>query len=60
MRNMSIVKLDANGRIKLPAEIRDKLKLNGECELDLDYLQDGTIIIKRMCGQKQFEEWLEG
>ena len=57
---MPIIKLDANGRIELPREIRDKLKLNGDCELDLDYLQDGTIIIKRTSGQKQFEKWLEG
>ncbi len=57
---MPIIKLDANGRIELPPEIIDKLKLNGDCELDLDYLRDGTIIIKRICGQKQFEKWLEG
>lgn len=57
---MPIIKLDANGRIELPPEIRDKLKLNGDYELDLDYLRDGTIIIKRICSQKQFEEWLEG
>ena len=57
---MPIIKLDANGRIELPREIRNKLKLNGDCELDLDYLRDGTIIIKRICGQKQFEKWLEG
>ncbi|MFB3763736.1 MAG: AbrB/MazE/SpoVT family DNA-binding domain-containing protein [Methanotrichaceae archaeon] len=57
---MPIIKLDANGRIELPAEIRDKLKLNGDCELDLDYLRDGTIIIKKICSQKQFEKWLEG
>jgi AbrB family looped-hinge helix DNA binding protein len=57
---MSVVKLDANGRIRLPAEIRDKLKLNGDCELALDCLTDGTIIIKKVCSQKQFEKWLEG
>ncbi len=57
---MPIIKLDANGRIELPAEIRDKLKLNGDCDLDLDYLRDGTIIIRKICGQKQFEKWLEG
>ncbi len=57
---MPIIKLDANGRIELPPEIIDKLKLYGDCELDLDYLRDGTIIIKRICGQKQFEKWLEG
>ena len=57
---MPTIKLDANGRIELPREIRDKLKLNGNCELDLDYLKDGTIIIKRICGQKKFEKWLEG
>ncbi|MGA9098898.1 MAG: AbrB/MazE/SpoVT family DNA-binding domain-containing protein [Methanotrichaceae archaeon] len=57
---MPIIKLDANGRIELPSEIRDKLKLNGDCELDLDYLRDGTIIIKKICSQQQFEKWLEG
>jgi len=57
---MPIIKLDANGRIELPPEIIDKLKLNGDCELDLDYLRDGTIIIKRIHSQRQFEKWLEG
>ncbi len=57
---MPIIKLDANGRIVLPPEIIDKLKLSGDCELDLDYLRDGTIVIKRICSQKQFEKWLEG
>jgi len=57
---MSIIKLDANGRIELPREIIDKLKLNGDCELDLDYLRDGTIIIKKVCSQQLFEKWLEG
>lgn len=56
---MPIIKLDANGRIVLPTEIIDKLKLYGDCELDLDYLRDGTIVIKRICSQKQFEKWLE-
>jgi AbrB family looped-hinge helix DNA binding protein len=57
---MSVVKLDANGRISLPAEIRDRLKLNGDCELALECLTDGTIIIKKVCSQEQFEKWLEG
>jgi AbrB family looped-hinge helix DNA binding protein len=60
VRIMSVVKLDANGRIRLPPEIRDKLKLNGDCELVLDCLADGTIIIKKVCGQEQFKKWLEG
>jgi AbrB family looped-hinge helix DNA binding protein len=43
---MSITKMDTNGRILLPAGIRDKLDLNDGDRLAIDQLGDGTIILK--------------
>ena len=45
---MSITKMDTNGRILLPAGIRDKLDLNEGDRLAIDQLGDGTIILKKL------------
>jgi len=45
---MSITELDANGRIRLPMRIRDKLDLNDGDKLAIDQLGDGTIILKKL------------
>jgi looped-hinge helix DNA binding domain, AbrB family len=45
---MSITELDANGRIRLPLGIRDKLDLNDGDKLAIDQLGDGTIILKKL------------
>jgi AbrB family looped-hinge helix DNA binding protein len=44
---MTITKLDANGRVLLPLDIRFKLDLNAGDKLAIDQLGDGTIIIKK-------------
>jgi AbrB family looped-hinge helix DNA binding protein len=40
--------MDTNGRILLPAGIRDKLDLNDGDKLAIDQLGDGTIILKKL------------
>lgn len=44
---MTITKMDANGRVLLPQDIRLKLNLYGGEKLAIDQLGDGTIIIKK-------------
>ncbi len=53
-----IIKMDANGSIRLPAELIDKLDLNEDCEFALDWNNDGTIIIKKLGCRARFEKWL--
>ena len=45
---MSITEIDANGRIRLPMGIRDKLDLNEGDKLAVDQLGYGTIILKKL------------
>ena len=45
---MSITEIDANGRIRLPIGIRDRLDLNDGDKLAIDQLGDGTIILKKL------------
>jgi len=44
---MTIIRLDANGRLLLPLEIRSKLELNAGEKLAIDQLGDGAIILKK-------------
>jgi AbrB family looped-hinge helix DNA binding protein len=44
---MTITKMDANGKVLLPLDIRFKLDLNAGDKLAIDQLGDGTIIIKK-------------
>ncbi len=44
---MTITKLDSEGKVPLPLEIRFKLGLNAGDKLAIDQLGDGTIIIKK-------------
>jgi AbrB family looped-hinge helix DNA binding protein len=44
---MAITKMDANGKVLLPLDIRFKLDLNAGDKLAIDQLGDGTIIIKK-------------
>ena len=44
---MTITKMDANGRVLLPLDIRRKLALYEGERLAIDQLGDGTIIIKK-------------
>ena len=48
LNQMSITEIDANGRIRLPMGIRDKLDLNDGDKLAIDQLGDGTIILKSL------------
>ena len=48
MNQTSITEIDANGRIRLPMGIRDKLDLNDGDKLAIDQLGDGTIILKKL------------
>jgi AbrB family looped-hinge helix DNA binding protein len=45
---MSLTEIDANGRIRLPMGIRDRLDLNEGDKLAIDQLGDGTIILKKL------------
>jgi len=45
---MSLIKMDANGRVLLPLGIRYRLDLNEGDEFAIDYLGDGTIILKKV------------
>lgn len=44
---MTITEMDANGRVLLPLDIRQKLALYDGDKLAIDQLGDGTIIIKK-------------
>jgi AbrB family looped-hinge helix DNA binding protein len=56
---MSIIKIGVDGRIVLPIAIRDRLSLNCEDELQLDCLQDDTLILKKANSKTRFERWLK-
>ena len=56
---MSIIKIGIDGRIVLPVAIRDRLSLNCEDELQLDCLQDDTLILKKVNSMTRFERWLK-
>ena len=45
---MSITKMDANGRVLLPLGMRYRLDLNEGDKFAIDYLGDGTIILKKV------------
>ena len=45
---MSIIRMDANGRVLLPLGIRYKLDLNDGDALAVDQLGDGTILLKKV------------
>ena len=45
---MSVTKVDSNGRVLLPIGIRYRLDLDEGDELAIDYLDDGTIILKKI------------
>ena len=47
MNWMTITRLDANGKVLLPLDIRFRLDLNAGDKLAIDQLGDGTIIIKK-------------
>jgi bifunctional DNA-binding transcriptional regulator/antitoxin component of YhaV-PrlF toxin-antitoxin module len=57
---MSIIRIDVDGRIRLPTEIRQQLAINGDDELALDCLHDDTVILKKINGNTRFEMWLNG
>ncbi len=56
---MSIIKIGVDGKIVLPVAIRDRLSLNCEDELQLDCLQDDTLILKKVNSKTRFERWLK-
>ena len=56
---MSIIKIGVDGKIVLPFAIRDRLSLNCEDELQLDCLQDDTLILKKANSKTRFERWLK-
>lgn len=58
MKTPMIIKIDANGKVILPASIRDDLTLNGNDELTLDCLSDGTLILRKMNSKMKFDRWL--
>ncbi len=60
MRNLSIITIDADGKLKLPAFVRSRLSLNGDDELALDCLQDGTLTLRKVDRKMKFERWLNG
>jgi len=45
---MSVTKVDSNGRVLLPIGIRYRLDLDEGDKLAIDYLDDGTIILKKI------------
>ncbi len=53
---MSVTAIDADGKILLPMEIRDKLDLNSGDKLLVYSHKDGTIILdkinKKLCFEK--------
>lgn len=43
-----ITEIDDDGRVQLPLNIRYRLDLNSGDQLAMDYLGDGTIILKKI------------
>lgn len=52
---MTIIKLDANGRVELPIGIRFRLNLDIGDKFAIDQLGDGTIILKKIVQKIGFE-----
>jgi AbrB family looped-hinge helix DNA binding protein len=50
-----ITRIDANGRVLLPLGIRYRLDLNEDDELAVEYLGDGTILLKKIISQARSE-----
>jgi AbrB family looped-hinge helix DNA binding protein len=51
---MSIIEMDAKGRVLLPEGIRHRLNLNEGDRLAIDQLGDGTIILKKLVNRLCF------
>lgn len=51
---MSIIEMDAKGRVLLPQGIRYRLDLNEGDKLAIDQLGDGTIILKKLVNRLCF------
>ncbi len=58
MKATSIIKVDAEGKVILPASIRDDLSLKEDDEIALGRLSDGTLALRKMNGKMKFERWL--
>ncbi|NMC11185.1 MAG: AbrB/MazE/SpoVT family DNA-binding domain-containing protein [Methanothrix sp.] len=58
MKVTRIVKVDPDGRVMLPAAIREKVCMNGEDELSIECSQDGTLTLKKVNDRMRFERWL--
>lgn len=48
MDKTMITRIDANGRVQLPQTIRHRLDLNEGDSIAVDYLGDGTVIMKKV------------
>jgi len=53
---MSITEIDANGRIRLPMGIRDKLDLNEGDKLAVDQLGDGNYHPEEACQKNELDD----
>ncbi len=51
-----ITMIDANGRVRLPLKIRHWLEINPGDKLAVDWLGDGTIILKKLEGDGELAE----
>ncbi len=60
MRAFSITKIDADGRVILPASIREGLSLSQDEEMALDLLPDGTLALGKVNSKIRFDRWLNG
>ena len=57
MEFTSVVKrIDNLGRIVLPKDVRKKLKLNENDEVEIIVKEDNTVILKKYCVIEEYEQ----
>jgi AbrB family looped-hinge helix DNA binding protein len=54
---MSMISIDADGKILLPKEIRTKLDLNAGDKLLIHKTKDGIIVLEKFNKKICFEKW---
>ncbi|MBO8180635.1 MAG: AbrB/MazE/SpoVT family DNA-binding domain-containing protein [Archaeoglobus sp.] len=56
---MSVVKIDEKGRILLPKEIRDRMKIKPGEEFLVADIDENAVVLKRINVRKMLEELIE-
>jgi AbrB family looped-hinge helix DNA binding protein len=54
---MRTVTMSPNGRLTLPAEVRQKLELEGETEFDVEVTGEGSVVLRPVVVLPRDDAW---